>query len=1187
MNGGENEQIPYTAEVLETGVVPKPRKNATKKNGKVGLLGAMGLEFSQNSLWMSFWRFGDLMDSWKIWNRAPAGWSAADNISGIFEDYRDYLEKSKNPKELLLRKKYVIQRINYERKMAQASRGAKIGGAILSPFLDPFTYLFGAGIGGATKGIGVKMAQAGAGRISSSIVHGAAMGALFDVAHTTTKKALAADVHNPEYHIIGSALWGGALGGVGGMLSESAGLARFKIQHGDHGVSDYNIFRSYDSAKRKLWSGGYGGLDAKEQLILSAALEDQVDAYLSGDLAASKYRGFDIDLGNVSQDGKVSTVGKFLGAPINLGAKALNWMKGKFSNQLALLTSKLDALRVAGMKIFPTSTYEGRLAAAVGNEEPLVTTVARQNAQAERTIFMAFKEGWQAAKKDGISKDVYNDRLFNALSSKTAYGEETNPAIRKSADSIRSALDEAAKELHAVGGFQWQKDAREAYHATVNHMAAMVKKLRPEDTESAKSLQRSLAVASENYRYSLSPASLQDAVERMGGSYFPRHVDGGKVQSDRAGAVRALADSHVKSKGEWVRSQLAEKHGELLKNVTAEDPTDAWNQYQSQLKDRGWDIFSEPQDGMPPDPTTLHYSEKFLNDAVALAENRASDAVESSLATARGYSPRRVKMRNALERSREDPETHPRGSAKARSYHDDFDTIRKYLDNDVLSLAKKYVNQMFSDAAMIRIFGDEHAITFTSKIIAEYDGAVKRIAASGKDGSEILKATTALRKDVETGLRAMETAINHVKGFVGVDWSSVGEGSVGQRTIGIMSNWNVVRYLSDSIFSQFQDQANVALRLDGWKTFGQSLTNLARVMTQPRLRQEFVTHIRDFGIGAGLYMDGQRAQTLITTAEKSGLLGSIETATETLARGAMHISGTHYLDAFTQCNTSYLTGCELKRMAQALKSGKKFSDFQMRFSEEYRLTPDDFIAMADQFEKFSEVRDGVTSINVSQWDNPTIKKKVIHILHDNAVKATMIPGAELPQIFKSPLGKMLLQFKSFTTTTFNRMFIPSIESGNVAMANAMAQCLILDTLGRWFKGYGKVAPADKKDPVTGKKRQLNIPETMYLSFQDSITSMDWAAWAFDPTGITGSILHPEEASSQFGGTMNSMIRDFGYTTKYVRKIWDGGEPTNMEKRAAWRMLPFQNWWGTRSAIALWRTIFPQQPPQKSEKGKHD
>jgi hypothetical protein len=434
------------------------------------------------------------------------------------------------------------------------------------------------------------------GRISSSMVHGAVTGGLFDMATTATKRVLASDITNPEYHIIGGALFGGAIGTAGGVLSESAGLARFKLQHGDHGVADYKLFRQVDIANRKLWSGGFGNLTAKEQLTYSSALGEQVDAYLAGTLDASKYRRFAIDLGGTSQDAKVTTLGKYLGTPIDLGAKAINWMKGKFSNQLVLLTSDLDTLRVAGMKIFPTSTYESRLASDVGTYEPLVTAVARQNAQAERKIFLAFKDGWQSVKNDGMGKDIYNGRLFDALGSRAAYENEPNIAIRKAADTIRTAMDDAARELHAVGGFQWQKDARDAYYGTRDHVAAMLKKLRPEDVESAKALERSLAVATEKYKYSLSPASLVDAAERMGG-YFPRHLDGSKIQADREKAVRALADSHIKSRGEWVRSQLAKDHGNILKNVTAENPEEAWAQYRAALKDRGWDIFSMAEDG--------------------------------------------------------------------------------------------------------------------------------------------------------------------------------------------------------------------------------------------------------------------------------------------------------------------------------------------------------------------------------------------------------------------------------------------------------------------------------------------------------------------------------------------------------------------------------------------------------------
>jgi hypothetical protein len=64
---------------------------------------------------------------------------------------------------------------------------------------------------------------------------------------------------------------------------------------------------------------------------------------------------------------------------------------------------------------------------------------------------------------------------------------------------------------------------------------------------------------------------------------------------------------------------------------------------------------------------------------------------------------------------------------------------------------------------------------------------------------------------------------------------------------------------------------------------------------------------------------------------------------------------------------------ELNRRVETLKNGGKFSQFQMRFMEE-------------QFEKYVEVRDRVTSINVSEWDNPSTKCRIMYILHDDATK---------------------------------------------------------------------------------------------------------------------------------------------------------------------------------------------------------
>jgi hypothetical protein len=58
----------------------------------------------------------------------------------------------------------------------------------------------------------------------------------------------------------------------------------------------------------------------------------------------------------------------------------------------------------------------------------------------------------------------------------------------------------------------------------------------------------------------------------------------------------------------------------------------------------------------------------------------------------------------------------------------------------------------------------------------------------------------------------------------------MGEGNITKSLIRIRSNWNVARYLGDSIFSQLQDQANVALHLNGWRTMSKSLEKFIKLL---------------------------------------------------------------------------------------------------------------------------------------------------------------------------------------------------------------------------------------------------------------------------------------------------------------------------------------------------------------------
>jgi hypothetical protein len=77
-----------------------------------------------------------------------------DHIGGFFEHYRDYLAQSKTPQELDMRKIYVIQWINYQRKMEQVGTVKNFLAGMVSLFRDPINFGIAALTGGAGNVVG-------------------------------------------------------------------------------------------------------------------------------------------------------------------------------------------------------------------------------------------------------------------------------------------------------------------------------------------------------------------------------------------------------------------------------------------------------------------------------------------------------------------------------------------------------------------------------------------------------------------------------------------------------------------------------------------------------------------------------------------------------------------------------------------------------------------------------------------------------------------------------------------------------------------------------------------------------------------------------------------------------------------------------------------------------------------------
>jgi hypothetical protein len=1102
----------------------------------------------------------------------PDGWYPDDHIGGFFEHYRDYLAQSQTPQELDMRKIYVIQWINYQRKMEKVGTMKNFLAGMVSLFRDPINFGIGAltgGIGGMVSG---GLLRAGAGRATSLLLTGAAEGATFDIASTTMKRAIDTQVQGEEFRILESAMFGGVMGVGGSIISDAARFSHFKRSY-PKAHANFSLYRATDTIKDTIYRNPPKGATAATQLDMLQELRTQTSKFVNGTLDSHKFRYFDI-AGEVD---KVGAIARYMEAPVVKGlSNAVDGMGRLFSNHMRLLGSELDGYRVAAMKIWNTPTREEPLMARVGNELPLDHQITIANAISEKNIHRTMNQGIKVARGEGISKQEFNNRLFDALNDNTSYALETSTAVKAAADGIRQTITSSAEKLHAVGGFEYQQAVRDRMLDTARWVHGKMKNIPSGDTATMDALKNSLKIAEEEYSFAMSPASLRVAQEKMGG-YFPRRLDGTKVQMDRKGAEDALYQSYITGEGSHIRKKIMEKHGEIMQSITATTPTEIWQQYKEELRKRGWDVFRSPgDDAMSIDPTALVFSDAFYADARNLAKDRATDAIQGAIGYNQPYSSRRVKLRRAEEAVLEEPKLDFRASAKSRTHHDDYATIRPYLVDDVSELANTYTKQMNSDAAMVRLFGDTHAKRLQAEIAAEYNDNLRAIGISPLSEKQKLRNTTRLMRDYNLSAEAMETAINNLKGFTGIDWSSMRESTIARSLLRIGANWNVARYLGDSIFAQLQDQANVALHLNGWRTLGQTMENFTKTLLSKDFRKMLYNeHINDFGVGCEIFSRSQRADSLISSARQCDPLGTLDMLTEKAARASMAASGTKYLDAFTQCNTSYITGCELKRMAETFASGKRLKPYQLRLAQEYSIGSNDLAILNDQFKKFSEVSDGMTFINVSRWDNKAAKDIVTHVLHDSATNATMVPGAKLPAIFNTPMGKIMFQFKRFATSTYDRMFLESLRQGRPAIANTVAMCLLLDATGKICKNFGKPY-AKYRDTITDKPRKLTPAEMVFKAIEESVTTTDWTSWAFDPTGIMASIIHPQWGN-EFGGTYSSLVRDLGIGTTSIFKKVNGDPISDREARSLIRLLPLQNHMIFRAAVAMWPDDNPPLP----------
>ena len=215
-------------------------------------------------------------------------------------------------------------------------------------------------------------------------------------------------------------------------------------------------------------------------------------------------------------------------------------------------------------------------------------------------------------------------------------------------------------------------------------------------------------------------------------------------------------------------------------------------------------------------------------------------------------------------------------------------------------------------------------------------------------------------------------------------------------------------------------------------------------------------------------------------------------------------------------------------------------------------------AIAEQLKKYAEKVDGVWLSNAKNWDNPELEAIWGAALRKESDRVIIVPGQERPLFMSKPLGKTILQFRSFMFSSTQRMTIAALQGQD---HNAIGGALMLTAFGtmsyafkQWVAGREiaddplqlVIEGIDRSGALGGIMEFNNTFERLTQQGIRPVLGIDAPAARFASRSTLDSLLGPT-----FGSLINTMLQVGGAGL-------DEDEWSESDTRALRRLLPYQN-----------------------------
>ena len=383
----------------------------------------------------------------------------------------------------------------------------------------------------------------------------------------------------------------------------------------------------------------------------------------------------------------------------------------------------------------------------------------------------------------------------------------------------------------------------------------------------------------------------------------------------------------------------------------------------------------------------------------------------------------------------------------------------EWLETDMIDQVTGYVNHTLRPARMIDEAGDTEMTGVLENIKREYNNMVREAPKAEQASLEVER---------EIVLDSMRIIRNRYYGRPATMQSDSGSEII--RNLGKAArNLNVTLMMGMVTATSFADIARV---------------NIATIFAPElgKLGPNFIDALRTARISKSAYKKwgvAHETATMLRTSRLMDNTGHMESSsimvrtTEKMAQGLMKATFLgQWTDQMKIMSAAYTQNDMIQKMANWSRLSTKNKAVMAERGVDEQFATD----VMQEFRKHGQYHGKATDLNIDAWENQATAERMKDIIFRQSERALVTPGvSDLPAKADTELGKLLLQFKSFSLSAHNQLTLPLMErlrAGDPKAVQLMSQMVALGMVTHVLR-MGAQGRLDEFDDYTPADWALN------------------------------------------------------------------------------------------------------------------